>query len=72
VEFNAPLVKGDDLKDEEMTPLNVEVGTPDDEGRGTAGDGGVTMMGGQMCNPFLGFDLLCYITVSFSGLPSCN
>ena len=40
VEFNPPLVKGDNLKDEETTPLDVEVGPPDDEGRGAASDRG--------------------------------
>ncbi|KAJ8434328.1 hypothetical protein Cgig2_010945 [Carnegiea gigantea] len=45
VEFNLPLVKGDDLKDEVTTPLDGEVGTPDGEGHGAADDGLVRMMG---------------------------
>jgi len=40
VEFNRPLVEGDDLEDEDMTPLDGEAGTLDDEGHGAMVDGG--------------------------------
>ena len=39
MEFNPPLVEGVFLEHEEMTPLDGEAGTLDDEGHGATDDG---------------------------------
>lgn len=40
MEFNPPLVKGDDLVDKVTMPLDGEVGTSNDEGHGATDGGG--------------------------------
>ena len=38
MQFNPPLIEGDDLEDEETVPLDGEAGTLDDEGHGATVD----------------------------------